>query len=168
MTVLRKCTDILLWNWPRRPHPVISSLRHSFVPLSFPYTLTLWHPRVLLPCPHILPSLSTRPFPCVPTSSHTSILILTSSHSRQNVLTRVLTHTHIFVSVCLHILTSLSYPHILTFWSSNLQWRTEGRTPPPKFRRPSKIVRNSTRLWKLLKIAEFRAPTPQDVRKKRQ
>ena len=38
--------------------------------------------------------------------------------------------------------------------------------PPPKFRRHSKIVRNSTRLWKLLKIAEFRAPTSQDVRKK--
>ena len=38
--------------------------------------------------------------------------------------------------------------------------------PPPKFRRPSKIVPNSTRLWKLLKIAEFRTPTLQDVRKK--
>ena len=38
--------------------------------------------------------------------------------------------------------------------------------PPPKFRRPSKIVPNSIRLWKLLKIAEFRMPTPQDVRKK--
>ena len=38
--------------------------------------------------------------------------------------------------------------------------------PPPKFRRPSKIVPNSTRLWKLLKIAEFRTPKPQDVRKK--
>jgi len=39
-------------------------------------------------------------------------------------------------------------------------------SPPPKFRRPSKIVPNSTRLWKLLKIAEFRTPTPQNVRKK--
>ena len=38
--------------------------------------------------------------------------------------------------------------------------------PPPKFRRPSKILPNSTRLWKLLKIAEFRAPAPHDVRKK--
>ena len=38
--------------------------------------------------------------------------------------------------------------------------------PPPKFRRPSKIIPNSTRLWKLLKIAEFRTPTPQDVWKK--
>ena len=37
------------------------------------------------------------------------------------------------------------------------------KTPPPKFRRSSKIVPNSTRLWKLLKIAEFRTPTPQDV-----
>ena len=37
---------------------------------------------------------------------------------------------------------------------------------PSEFRRPSKIVPNSTRLWKLLKIAEFRTPTPQDVRKK--
>jgi len=36
---------------------------------------------------------------------------------------------------------------------------------PPKFRRPSKIVPNSTRLWKLLKIAEFGMPTPQDVPK---
>jgi len=51
------------------------------------------------------------------------------------------------------------------------QWRTEGglegsNPPPPKFRRPSKIVPNSTSLWKLLKIAEFRTPTPQDIRKK--
>jgi len=40
------------------------------------------------------------------------------------------------------------------------------QTLPPKFRRPSKIVPNSTRLWKQLKIAEFRTPTPQDVQKK--
>jgi len=40
------------------------------------------------------------------------------------------------------------------------------QTPSPKFRTPSKIVPNSTRLWNLLKIAEFRTPTPQDVRKK--
>jgi len=38
--------------------------------------------------------------------------------------------------------------------------------PPPKFQRPSKIVSNSTPLWKPLKIAEFRMPTHQDVRKK--
>ena len=37
---------------------------------------------------------------------------------------------------------------------------------PPKIRRPSKIVPNTTRLWKLLNIAEFRTPTPQDIRKK--
>ena len=57
---------------------------------------------------------------------------------------------------------------------SHFQCRTGGwgggglgvQTPPPKFRKPSKIVPNSTRLWKLLKIAEFRTPTPQDVRKK--
>ena len=47
-------------------------------------------------------------------------------------------------------------------------WGVQTPTPPRKFRRPSKIVPNSTRLWKLLKIAEFRKPTPQDVRKKRQ
>jgi len=43
-----------------------------------------------------------------------------------------------------------------------------GSTPPslPKFRRSSKIVPNSTRLWKLLKIAEYRTPTPQIVWKK--
>jgi len=53
---------------------------------------------------------------------------------------------------------------------SPCQWRTEGGigmfNPPPQFRRPSKIVPNSTRLWKLLKIAEFRTPTHQDVWKK--
>jgi len=38
--------------------------------------------------------------------------------------------------------------------------------PPPKTRRASKIVPNSTRLPKLLKIAEFRTPTPQDFREK--
>ena len=52
------------------------------------------------------------------------------------------------------------------------QWRAGGGfggcKPPPKFRRPSKIMPNSTRLWKLLKIAEFRMPTPQDVQKKKQ
>ena len=42
-----------------------------------------------------------------------------------------------------------------------------GVQTPPKFRRPCKIVSNSTRLWKLLKIAEFRKPAPQDVRKKK-
>ena len=48
------------------------------------------------------------------------------------------------------------------------QWRTEeeGGFTPPKFRRPSKIVTNSTRLWKLLKFVEFWMPTPQDVREK--
>ena len=40
------------------------------------------------------------------------------------------------------------------------------KPPPPKLRWPYKIVPNSTRLWKLLKIAEFRMPTPQDVGKK--
>ena len=40
-------------------------------------------------------------------------------------------------------------------------------TPSPKFRRLSKIVPNSTRLWKLLKTGEFRTPTHQDVRKKK-
>jgi len=42
-----------------------------------------------------------------------------------------------------------------------------GSAPPaPKLRRPSKVVPNSIRLWKLLKIDEFRTPTPQEVRKK--
>jgi len=40
------------------------------------------------------------------------------------------------------------------------------KPPPPKFRRPTKVVPNPTRLWKLLKITQFRTPTPQDVQKK--
>ena len=38
--------------------------------------------------------------------------------------------------------------------------------PPRNSEGPPKLCQNSTRLWKLLKIAEFRTPTPQDVRKK--
>jgi len=47
-------------------------------------------------------------------------------------------------------------------------WRGGGvQLPPhPKFRRPSKIVPNSIRLWKLLKISEFRTPAHKDFRKK--
>ena len=38
--------------------------------------------------------------------------------------------------------------------------------PLSKLGKPFKIVPNSARFLKLLKIAEFRTPTPQDVRKK--
>ena len=53
------------------------------------------------------------------------------------------------------------------------QWCTKWgfgvfKPTPQKFQRPSKIVPNSTRLWKLLKIAEFRMPTLQDVWEKSQ
>ena len=42
-----------------------------------------------------------------------------------------------------------------------------GVQPPPEIPKAlQKIVSNSTRLWKLLKIAEFRMPTHQDVQKK--
>jgi len=41
-----------------------------------------------------------------------------------------------------------------------------GGLNPQKFRRPSKIVPNSSRLRKLLKIVEFRKPTPQDAEKR--
>jgi len=56
----------------------------------------------------------------------------------------------------------------VVMWGSGVPrgGRFGGSTPsPPKFRRPSKIVPNSTRLWNLLQIAEFRKPTSQDVRK---
>ena len=70
--------------------------------------------------------------------------------------------------------------NLVWFWPRDVetcscieQWRTEGGCwggfnppPPPKFRSPSKTVPNSTQLWKLLKVAEFRTPAPQDVRKK--
>jgi len=55
-------------------------------------------------------------------------------------------------------------------WFDHQQWHTEGvrgvKPPPPEIPKSLKIVPNSTRLWKLLKIAEFRKPKPQDVRKK--
>jgi len=38
--------------------------------------------------------------------------------------------------------------------------------PPPKFWSPPKTVPNPTRLGKLVKIADFRTPTLQDVQKK--
>ena len=61
--------------------------------------------------------------------------------------------------------------HLAVLWrkSCHFQLNMGGRgcsNPPPKFWKPSKIVPNSTRLWKLLKIVEFRRPTPQGVRKK--
>ena len=68
---------------------------------------------------------------------------------------------------CYYMDTVVSNGNLLSFQ----QWHTEGGgwlggSTPPKFRKPSKIVPNSTRLCKLLKIAEFRTPTPEDIRKK--
>jgi len=67
-------------------------------------------------------------------------------------------------SACRH--TSLPWGTLSLVSGVPRGWRVQRPPPPPKFRRPSKIVPNSTRLWKLLKIAEFRMPTPQDIRKK--
>jgi hypothetical protein len=53
-----------------------------------------------------------------------------------------------------------------------VQWRTKGggglecSTPPQKFRSPPKSCQTQPNLWKLLKTAEFRRPTPQYIRKK--
>jgi len=62
---------------------------------------------------------------------------------------------------------------ILNWRPAHTQWLIEGclvcsKTPfPPKFQRPPQnILPNSTRLWKLFKIAEFRAPKLHDVRKR--
>jgi len=66
------------------------------------------------------------------------------------------------VSYCLHL-------QGLEVQDSGILGEGWGFKPPPpqkKIQRPSKIMPNSTRLWKLLKIAEFRMPTPQDVWKK--
>ena len=81
----------------------------------------------------------------------------------------------IYITVLIYICVLTEYNTLYKFVTTQRdglreQWRTEGggvwgvQPPPSKFRRPSKIVPNSTR--KLLKIAEFRTPTPQDVRKK--
>jgi len=69
------------------------------------------------------------------------------------------------VSDCSHIKTVIGERRI---WSKTVACRVEGGfTPlPPEIPKASKIVPNPTRLWKLSKNAEFRTPTPQDVRKK--
>jgi len=55
----------------------------------------------------------------------------------------------------------------LLIWVIGVPRGGGGIQPPlPKFRSTSKIMPKSTRLWKLLKITEFRTPTHQDVRKK--
>ena len=77
---------------------------------------------------------------------------------------------HIHTALIMSMARGPTINHIFTVRFTPNQWRTEGglggfKPPPPKFRRPSKIVPNSTWLWKLLKIAEFRTPTHKDVRK---
>ena len=67
------------------------------------------------------------------------------------------------------ILRHVACIFITVFYSDVPRGEGLGVQPPPpkkKFRRPSKIVPNSTRLCKLLKVAEFRTPKPQDVQKK--
>ena len=59
-----------------------------------------------------------------------------------------------------------NYTSIPVAYRKRRVWGVQTPTSP-KFRRPSKIVPNSTRLWKLLKIYEFRTPTPQDIREKK-
>ena len=81
---------------------------------------------------------------------------------------------HITVALCLPVNSKALWGKAGSCIINDIQWRTEGlgggvrgiKTPLLKFLRPSKIVPNSTRLWKLLKIAEFRTRTPQVVRKK--
>ena len=56
-------------------------------------------------------------------------------------------------------------------WYIDRQWRTGGgwafQTPPPRNSEvPPKSCQTQPNLWKLLKIAEFRMPTPQYIRKK--
>jgi len=72
--------------------------------------------------------------------------------------------------ICSSITMWLVYDKMGIIRGTSKQWRAEGGllggSTPPKFRRPSKIVPDSTQLWKMLKIAEFRTPTPQVVRKK--
>ena len=76
-----------------------------------------------------------------------------SSNWCQNVNTKFISGVY---KLSLNLLISLRY--------ETVAYRGEGGfevfKPPPKFRRPSKIVPYSTPLWKLLKIAEFRTPTP--------
>ena len=64
------------------------------------------------------------------------------------------------VSLCHHLKQEQHYYQKCVVILYNLRWLLL------KFRKPSKIVPNLTQLWKLLKVTEFRTPTPQDVWKK--
>ena len=96
----------MLWNWPRRPHPVISSFRHSFVLLSFPLypnIITSSHPCLVLtfsrPYPHVLFLVFAHPHLLPSSFSHRHILDRMSSHAFLPIL--------IFSYPCVsHILTS--------------------------------------------------------------
>jgi len=75
------------------------------------------------------------------------------------------------LDLSLHCLRNLK---IWAFYLPSVQYRGGGEvlggsTPPPKFRRPSKNRAKLNPIVKTVKkTAEFRTPTPQDVRKKRQ
>ena len=62
-----------------------------------------------------------------------------------------------------YVCPSVGMEQLASHWTSGVP-RGGGfggfKPPPTKFKRFSKIAPNSTRLWKLLKIAEFRTPTP--------
>ena len=101
---------------------------------------------------------------------HKTLLLVVSNiqnkwcFKRLNILPK---HELSCTRICLIAICGLSLIYFVLI-DSFLQWRTEWGgvgmfKHPPTFWRPSKIIPNSTQLWKLLKIAEFRMPTPQDV-----
>jgi hypothetical protein len=92
MTVLRKCTHIVLWNWPRRPHLVLSFSRpYPHVLASWPLFLVFTHPHIILILtssrPRQRPHTLIFSYPCVSISSPPYHHVLTSAHSDPHIFT---------------------------------------------------------------------------------
>jgi len=95
------------------------------------------------------------------------------SRGRGEALRKILLVTHPMTCLtCFGPIMSSCYRWVDTTVTIHLQWRTQrglgGRvqTRPPPRNSEGNLKSCQTRLWKLLKNAEFRTPTPQDVWKK--
>ena len=140
--------------------PTFSKTFLSFSPIPKLFKHYSSPMRATYPAHLTLLNLMIRIIFVTPHTKQSSPLSYISSLWEPNVFPTLLFSNTITLCSSLYIADQVSHPSVA------YRGGVLGVQTPPKFWRPSKIVPNSTRLWKLLKIAEFRTPTPQDVRKK--